>query len=359
MAIPDSTYATLTSIIQDIRDLTRGLSPAQISDAKIMYWMNSFILYDFPASLRLSSLKTTFSFYTSPYIDVYQSTFTNTADPFYNFSNTYLTTQGPFYCAGYEGQFMQSQSQFYGLYPQIRNIQLLTYGDGATTQFMGVINALQTNQTNGAQQLNVCLVRNQVMFDSIDINNNGLVLVDTPISATIGNLSIPNNPPTSLTLQDANNYVNYLTGQFVITFNTPPLQGANVNSQSLPVAPARPQTLLWFDDQIILRPVPDQPYKIDIDAFIRPSALINAGDMPQLAQWYQYIVYGTATKIFQMRGDEESVARIAPEFKRQELLVMRTTIVQQAKQRVPTIFSHQIGPNYGSGFGYFGGNNNF
>ena len=355
MPIPDATYSSLQLIIQDIRELTRALSEEQISDDRIMYWINTFMLYDMPSALRLKALRTTFQFYTTPYVDVYESTFTDPNDPFYNFRNTYINTFAPFFCAGYLGGFTQSRTDFFGAYPNISAIALITYGDGTTTQFSGVINALQTTpQPSNIQQPNVCLVRNDVQFDSIDVNGNGLIMVDTPISAMIGNLSVPNNPPTSLTVQDPNNFINYVTGQFVVTFINPPASGQNINSQTVPVAPAMPQLLLWFDNKIVLRPVPDQPYKITVEANIRPTELLSSSDMPLLSEWYQYVVYGAATKIFQMRGDMDSVERIAPEFKKQELFVGRTTIVQNSKQSVPTIFNQGYGQNLGQGFGFFG-----
>lgn len=369
MPIPDATYSTLAAMLTDIRILTRSLSIQQISDDRIKYLLNSFVLYDMPSTLRLKALRTTFDFYTSPFVDVYETNTTNVNDPFYNFKNKYINTFEPFYCAGYLGTFTQSRETFFNLYPNIATVNLLAQGNNATITYSGFIpsvvpNAFPPPLANNQQSI---LVRNQVLFDSIDQNGNPLIMVDTPISAFFGNLSYPNNPPTSLIVQDPNNFINYVTGQFVVSFTnslgvpTAPGTGININSQCVVVAPAQPQTLLWFDNKITIRPVPDQSYKLSVEANIRPSELLDqtplTGDMPLLAQWYQYIVYGTATKIFQYRNDDESVARIAPEFKKQELLVMRTTLVQNSKQRVPTIFAQTHGTNYGPGFGFFGNTN--
>ena len=365
MPIPDATYSTLQLMIQDVRMLTSSLSDQQISDARIMYLLNSFVLYDMPSTLRLKALRVEFDFYTSPFQDVYQTNTTNPNDPFYNFNNKYINTFEPFFCAGYKGAFTQSRETFFNLYPNIATISLLAMGNNAQITYSGFIPTVVPNvfPSSPIVQPNVCLVRNQVLFNSIDQNGNALTMVDTPINALFGNLSFPNNPPTSLVVVDPNNFINYVTGQFTVSFTnsvgapTAPGTGQNINSQSVVVAPAQPQTLLWFDNMITLRPVPDQSYKISIEANIRPSELLNSTDMPLLSQWYQYIVYGTATKVAQYRRDDTTVAILAPEFKKQELLVMRTTLVQNTKQRVPTIFNQTHGTTYGPGFGFFGNTN--
>lgn len=361
MPIPDILYSSLTVIIQNIRELTRKLSPAQISDEKIVYWINIFMLYDMPNSLQQASLRTTFEFFTKPYQDVYETNLTDVNDPFYNFRNRYTATLNPFFCAGRQASFTQSKTEFYSNFPNTNFFQLVSFGNGSTLGYPGVINSAQINvfQPQSPNQLNVCLVRGQVLFSSIDLNGNGLAMSDTPINATIGNLSAPNSPPTSYTVQDTNNYINYITGQFKVTFPTAPGAGQSINSQCIPVAPALPTTLLWFDNKITLRPVPDQPYRCSVDAYIRPSELLIATDIPKISQWQQYIVYGAATKIFQMTGDFDSADRIAGEFKRQELLVGRATLQQQKKQRPATVFAgtNQGYGSQGYGFGNWGGNN--
>jgi uncharacterized HAD superfamily protein len=75
--------------------------------------------------------------------------------------------------------------------------------------------------------------------------------------------------------------------------------------------------------------------------------------VPQLEQWWQYIAYGTAKKIFEDRMDLDSVQQIMPEFKQQERLVLRTTLTQQANERTVTIYTQ--GKSYGIGSGFFGG----
>ena len=104
--------ATLTIIQNKVRRLTRSLSPAQLTDDQLNDYINTFIQYDFPEHLRLANLRTTFSFYTEPWVDVYESN----DDPnsvFNNFDNLYTTIHPPVYVAGYQAGFFESSAKNY------------------------------------------------------------------------------------------------------------------------------------------------------------------------------------------------------------------------------------------------------
>lgn len=344
--------ATLSEIKNKVRRLTRSLSTTILSDSDLEQYINTFVLYDFPEHLRLANLHTTFSFYTSPYQDIYE---TNTSDPtnvFYNFLNNKITINPPVYIAGYQALFSESREQFFNIYPKLANISSVgTTGDGTTTSFSGVINVFQSS-TNP-----VVLLKNNVLFNSIDASNNALAMIDYPINATYGNLYVPGGSPTSTSVQDTANYINYVTGQYVVTFTVAPGSGQAINSQTVPVQPSLPQAFLFFDGKITLRPVPDQTYKVQMEVYQQPTELLSAGQTPELSEWWQYIAYGTAKKIFEDRMDLDSVALIMPEFKKQEALINRRTIVQQTSQRTATIYdqSNDAGGAYGPGFFSGGG----
>jgi len=322
--------SSLNAIRTKVRRLTRSLSTSQLSDAQLDEYINTFILYDFPEHLKHFNLQTTFSFYLQPGIDTYDTNTTNTSDPLYNFKNRYLTILQPMYIAGRQIQFLESREQFFGEFPNIRSIASIgLYGDGITTSFPGYV-------ANAGSSL---ILQNEVLFDSIDINSAGISMIDYPISNTIGNLYVPGGTPTSTTLQDPVNYINYATGQFVVTFPTPPGVNMKINSQVVIVQPTLPQAVLFYDGKFTFRPVPDQPYQFNVEVFKRPTELIAANQSPDLEEWWQYIAYGTSIKIFQDKMDLESVQLIMPEFRRQELLVNRRTINQIASQRASTIYS--------------------
>lgn len=339
--MPDSTLSTLAQIRTKVRRLTRSPSTAQLSDQDIDTYVNTFVLYDFPEHLRLFSLRTTFTFYTNPFVDTYTTNTTDPTNPLYNFKNIYTSFADPVYIAGYQQFYTQSREQFYGIYPQINSIASLgTAGDGVTTVFTGTL-------------ANKPFLQNNVLFSSVDSNGNGLALVDQPVTDTTGFLIIPTTPTNLAPIVLGN--INYVTGQYNLIFPAAPAQGAAINSQTVSYVPSLPQALLYYNDTFTVRPVPDQPYRVNIEAYIRPSELLNSTQQPELAQWWQYIAYGCAKKVFEDRMDMDSVQMIMPEFKKQEMLVTRASIVQYTNERVATIYTEQTSGPTSGGFGFGGG----
>lgn len=346
----------LTTIQQKVRRLTRSPSESQLTTSQLNQYINTFVLYDFPEQIRLFNSRTTFSFYTEPYIDVYETS-DNPNSPLYNFINKYITVHPPIYIAGFQSQFFEDREQFFGIYPFVNSIASIgTAGNGVAVSYTGVVNSQQSINPPGSTQ-QICLLRDNVVFSSVNTNNDGLILIDYPISASIGNLYIPGNLSslTSTTIQDPNNYINYVTGEFVITFTTAPAVGAAINSQTVPVQVALPQSLLFYDGKFTVRPVPDQPYKVNMEVYVQPTEIINSNQSPELNEWWQYIAYGAAKKIFEDRMDLDSVQQIMPEFKTQERLCLRRTIVQQTSQRSSTIYSDQFSSAGAYGAGWWSG----
>jgi hypothetical protein len=342
--MPDSTLSTLANIQTKIRRITRSPSTAQLSDADINNYINNFVLYDFPEQLRQFSLRTTITFYTQPYIDTYSTNTVNADDPLYNFKNKYISIHEPLYIAGYQSFFTQSREQFYGIYPKVNSIQSIGFeGDGVTTHYTGTLT-------------NPPLLMNNILFSSVDINNQGLAVVDKPVTDPITGY-----PETTGNLINQNGSVvvgtiNYVTGAYDITFDYAPASGQAIDSQTVPIIVSLPQACLYYNDIFTVRPVPDQPYRVDFEAYIRPVELLAIDQQPELSQWWQYIAYGAAIKVFQDRMDLESVSLIMPEFKNQERLVIRRTIVQQTQERTATIYTEQTGATTGgNGWGWGGG----
>lgn len=333
MPIIDSNYSALTNIRTKVRRLTRSPSTAQLTDADIDNYVNNFVLYDFPEHLRLFKLRTEFTFFTQPFIDTYSTNTTVATDPLYNFKNQYISVHPPVYIAGYNSFYSQNPEQFYAIYPIINTIQSIgPTGDGVTTNFTGTL-------------ANIPVLRNNVLFSSVDVNNNGLALIDDGA----GNLIVPNNILVMM------GTINYVTGAFNLTFPTAPASGQTINSQTVPYVASQPQALMYYQDTFTVRPVPDQPYRIMMEVYIRPTALLAGTDMPDLSEWWQYIAYGASKKVFEDRMDLESVSLIMPEFKKQEMLIQRRTIVQYTNERTATIYTDQTSYGPGNGWGFGGG----
>lgn len=325
--------STLAAIQTKIRRLTRSPSEALLTTSQINEAVNTFYLYDMPEHLRLFDLHTTITFYTAPNIDTYDpvaisdptSPFYDPTSPLYDFNNRYITVNQPVYIAGYNSLYLQSRETLFSIYPLVSSIaRIASSGDGVTTAFSGTLT-------------NIPVLANDVLFTSVDANNDGLVLRDVPISSEFGNLYVPNDLTTSYGL------INYLTGTFSFDFPTAPASGEAIYSQTLPYNASLPQAVLYYDGKFIVRPVPDKVYPITLEAYQRPTELLDTSQNPELKQWWQYIAVASSIKILYDRMDLETIEKLMPYFKEQEQLVLRRTIVQNTTQRTQTIYAQQTG----------------
>ncbi len=369
---------TLGQIQTKVRRLTRSPSTAQLSDADLNNYINTFILYDFPEHLRTFNLRTTFSFYTNVGQDTYNTDIASFAgaidNPLYNFQNLYLTVHPPVYIAGYQGLYTQSPEQFYGIYPKVNNISRLNFsGNGTAGPFTGFINSQQTVFTAGVNQQAVGLVQGEVLFSAFGTPGTSeiinMALVDVPVvdgatglKINMGNLYDPNSaaykaalitPPTAI---DPNNNINYLTGQFLINFPQNTVAGTVISSQTVPQVLALPQAVLFYSNKFTIRPVPDQAYKVNFEVYQRPTALMETGQVPELEEYWQFIALGTSRKIFQDRMDMESVQLIDPEYNQQLRLCLRRSLVQYTNERVATIYTESVNWGANNGWGQSGSN---
>ena len=323
--------SNLQAIIIKVRRLTRSPSAQMISDAEIIEYVNTFVLYDFPEELRLFSLRTKLTWWCEPFISEYATDSTAIVPQLLNFDQNYITTHYPMYSAGSKMMFSQKPEEYFNIWPKTNNIVQVASGTiGGLTDFTGTLTAIP-------------VLRNNVTFSSVTTANTGLELHDDGAGNLIGDVGAGLNT------------INYITGAFQISFNIAPKAGIEVNAMTFPYNPSRPTSLLYYDNKFTVRPVPDQPYPIEMEVYIRPSALLAAGDTPKLEQWWQYIAYGAAIKIFQDRNDNDSAESLFPEYKRQELLVQRRSWVQYANEQTGTIYTNQLSDR--NSFG--SGNNNF
>jgi len=323
MAIQDSSYSTLEKIRTKVRRLTRSPSISQLPDADIDTYVNSFLLYDLPSHITLSSLASTFTFYSKPNISVYATTTTDTTDSLYNFDNLYTCIHSTAYIAGFGARFYQSREEFYNDHSYTSTIRSIGTGNGVTTSYSGTIS-------------DAPLTQNHILFSSHSSTYESLSIVDLPTSTVSGNL-VAQNTTTSL------GTINYITGIYSFDYGTAPANEATVSAHFIPYIAGQPHSILYYDNEFTLYPTPDQAYKITIDVQKRPSALLQSSSMPELSRWWEFISYGCAKKIFEDRMDIESIAKITPEFRKQELLVLRPSILQQTGNRVSTIYTDSNG----------------
>lgn len=159
------------------------------------------------------------------------------------------------------------------------------------------------------------------------------------------------SPPSPLTPQYCGT-INYVTTQIDLTLPVPPMAGTQLNIWAAQYQVGRPYNLLWWNNEITIRPVPDNIYLVEVEVYQSPSQFMATNNVPVLNQWSQYIAYGAAMEILRDRQDMEGVANLMEGFKRQEALVLERQGVEELTIPNYTLFnSTQLGNNSGAGWG--------
>jgi hypothetical protein len=335
---------TLQDIRNKVRRITARPSSAQISDAEIDGYINTFYIYDMPEHLRLQNLRVNYQFMTTANIAVYDFPVEN-----------YLTNMPPVFIGGYQSFMTQSRENFFRINPSLNFLQQSIYtGNNTSGPYSGqfltqtpVMRGFKPNPPGAYSPTGVLpsFLNWNVVVSGIDANGNSSTLVDDGGGAAtltpLGNLVDPKDPSSTPTVRGT---VNYITGALAINatgFPNAIPAGNPINVQYIPYVASRPQSVVFFQDQFILYPVPDQAYTVSFEAFKYPTELISAGESPQLNEWWQLLAYGAADKIFADNGDLENVAKFRPLLLEQMNLVQRRTLVQYTSERVATIYTEQ------------------
>ena len=344
----------LGDIISKVRRITKSPSQNQITDDQIVQYINTYFLYDMPQELRLKNNLSNYTFATIPFQETYKLP-----------TDTVISVEPPVYINGYQSYFTQSQDQFYMLYPRLGLVeQNLAFGNGTVGPYVFTLT-------------NAPVLQNNVVIYATDSTGFTATAVDVPINVFTGAL-------TGTSIQGAST-LNYITGVVSILFNNAIPTGNPINCQVVPYQASRPVAMLFYNDTIFLRPIPDASYLVNIQAYVNPFACINGAshnpptnggtndpmfpnppnaatipagfvsdtDTPQLNQWWQLIAWGTAIKIFEDRGDIENIARTMPLYDLQLRLVQRRTLVEMANERTATIYTEQVQYPLGNFFNQF------
>lgn len=348
LATPDS---TLTAIRKKIRRLTASSSEQSLTTATIDQAINTFYQNDFPYGIKLDQMRDVYTFFTSPNVDRYPLNV--------NFNQG---IRAPVYFEGIKGFFFKDRGQYFNMWPRWPTQSQPFTGDGTQNQVTFTVQA-------------VPFLSQSFVLGGVDASNNPIRIADdgngnlylqTPNAQTsdpvitssypgMKNLNTGNPGDNIQTLCGS---VNYVSGAVVINFsdiNVTPLDGNVFNLWVSQYTVGRPYSLLFWNNEFTIRPVPDKVYKVEIETYLTPVQFLEENSYPILNQWWQYIAYGAAMEIMRERQDLEGVQNMMEGFKRQEALVLERQGIEEIGQRNTTIFSstvQQQGWNQGFGFPY-------
>lgn len=356
VAPADSTYAYIE---RKVRRLTASSSSSSLTSASIQEYVNNFYNQNFPASIKTDQMRSVYTFYTAPYIDRYP------LDVNYN-----QGVRAPMYVDGIQGTFFKDRDQFFNMWPKWPTISQPISGNGTQQVFnftIGFVPIIRGSVTLGG--VNVTGSAIQVKDDG---NGNLQYLTPNPqVSVPAQNTSLPLQVPIPgmLNLNTGNpglnavtniGSVNYVTGAFSIDFSqapggaVAPIAGQQMSLFVTQYQTARPYSMLFWNNEFTIRPIPRLIHKIEIETYLTPVQFLLTTDNPIINQWAKYIAYGASIDILNDRQDLSGVENLMAEFLRLEAQVLERQGVEEIGNRNSTLFcgTTQSG-NWNAG--YFGG----
>lgn len=338
------TVGILQDIIEKVREVSASGNSLQVTDTKILKYINSYYLYDFPDDLRILKLKDVYTFNTIQGVDTYPFDF-----------DSWSTVEAPAYCGKVQISLFQDKSTFYGYNFNTQQLETFDTGDGTTGPYSGQTIAYPLVKS----------VNNNPMTDTPQSNTSVFpagyppTFAESNVSRIQNILIAANTTTTSLHVTDdgagnligdcvAGGTIDYQTGDITnLTFTSAVPDGNDINIQYTQSDQGQPYNILFFQNQFVLRPVPDQAYTIEINAYREPSKALlgttsfstpNLNGRPEQFDWWELIAFGVAKKLYQDRLDMDGV-QMMDAFLQEKISEARTrTYGQLGKRSINTMF---------------------
>ena len=329
-------------------------NPSAIDD-----YINDYYLYDMPEDLRSLRLRDFYTFTTLPNCGTY------------SIPQNVIQIYDPVYVDNYQFAFYQSPNIFYRIWPELNFIDAAI---SVTSTSTGVGPYTFTLTQTPVQQGTVVIGLQPNQDGNPSPRLETFTDTDQPIPLDLPSQQFFVNPGTLTGTFGGTGTIDYLTGAVSITFaNTPP-DAVNINAHYHPYVASRPRDIMVWQQQIFLRPIPNDVYAVKMMAYMLPTTVLssatnatvrpsidssgniqgfsgNSGslptDLPQFNEFWQLIAYGSALKIFAEDGDHQEYANYTPYYEKAKLLAQRKTLKQLAQDRIQTPYAENVsGPAF-------------
>jgi hypothetical protein len=329
-----------------VRRMTARYTQAQMPDTQVDKYLNLAYTIHFPEQFKNLKLTKPLVFLTTPNVDTYQFVYQNglltvSQEP----PNPAIPVPGnimvnpPVYCQGYILRYFQDKTTFYNRWPNLSvNQQIAVGGLPANTAYTGTIPSTPFYRA----QLDIFgnVTEAMVIISAFDDSGFTYSISDFPVTGSnTGNLfdTLGNNVGT----------VNYLTGVYSFTpANSAVIPAsATIYAAVVPYQSSRPVDVLFYNQQFVFRPCPQQVYQVEFQISQQPMDLIADSDAPELDEWYLFICALASELIYIDFPDPEGLAQLEGTeqnpgvLKKQRLIAQRRTLRQLSTQRAATIFS--------------------
>ncbi len=222
----------------------------------------------------------------------------------------------------------------------VNNNPMVTTTLSPTAVFPGSVPPLFP-QANISRVQNILITANVALGNTLNVTDDGA-----------GNL-----------IGEGSGTIDYDTGQIFVSFTNAVPSGANIQVMYSPTVMAVPLSILFFQNQFTLRPIPDQGYTVELIAYRQPSQALlgtedpnnpNIAGVPELKEWWELLAVGSAKKFFEDQGDAGSIQLMDKIIFERYAIVEARTYAQLGKQRIGTIYADQLNSGYGTNAGGWG-----
>lgn len=393
----------LSDVITYIRRIIKSPSNADITDALLIDYINRFWIMDVDARIQLFDLKTKYQFQTQPGVDRYNMPLYDIqiepGPQNISFYPVYQGVLGPAYINGIPVTLQTQKEFFYNFFPNVvQNMPVVAIGNGTNGPYSftftiapnnglplnppiqsiirghvdiegiiatgnnvdpifgtdlsktaGTVNIPSTSIypgvyiTSTASDGSNIIVQDsgQFLLDNLGARHNNFGLLMAPGTAPYGYSSLPNTLGQASPYSTTQNTINYFTGEVNnVTFPFAIPAGANIGAQCFFFQSGLPRAILFNDNILTFRTVPDRQYLVEIDAYLSPAAFLNSERSLPFAYMAEYLARGAARKILSDTGDVEQFQFYEPFFQEQEMLVWKRSQRQFTANRTQTIYSH-------------------
>lgn len=306
---------TLASILS--RTKTYLQSSSYMSDADIMTEIQLFMDVELPLQNDLSIFKGIWRFQTKPHEYIYPLPLER-----YTSIANFMTVDG----VEHEVFFDERQFYNYSPYNNYRKNPSAAVGDGGSAYSFTLDNfpVLRGYKTPDGH------VASKVFFSAQDSTGSYASCADDGEGNLIGDIS--------------GGSINYITGEVVINFNNNIPEGNDISSSSVSYTAGYPSGALYRGEGNMLefRTVPNNAYIVEVEANLKPSALVTTMDALAYNWLVDYISLGSARRIFNMLVNDEMLRRTDERYKYYKSLINNRTSKQQAARDVKTIYDSSI-----------------
>lgn len=268
---------TQETIRAKVRLLLARPSADDISDDDIDTAVNDFYQQDFISMLDLEELDDWWEVQTTANDE-------DIADVDTNFS-----VVGPVYLNGVQLPIYRDPETFFQCYSQDYDIYSVGTGDGAGSAF------------------SFTLPKTPVSPRNIVIDDQFETFTVSSATSTVATLTGSLGGTGSVTLA---------TGAGSVTFNSAPADQQDIRATYEFFSTGRPAAVLYFEDRLTFRPVPDQVYNVRARISAVPTALSSSQGLV-FNNWGKALAYGASIELANDNGQQELAALLEPGLRRQ------------------------------------------